>query len=63
MKNGIKDFLDLVFAYLVILPVFWLIIQYGAVHEKVKELYYIVFKIPYYKAPDKFHSYVVRTDR
>ena len=63
MKEHIKNLFDFVFSWLVIIPGFYLIITYGAIHEKVKELYYIVFKIPYYKAPDKFHYYVKRTDR
>lgn len=63
MNERIKDFFELAFAYLVILPVFWLIVQYGALHEKVKELYYRLFGIPYYKGQDKFHYYVKRTDR
>lgn len=63
IKQNIKDVLDWSLAFLVILPAFWLIIQYGAVHELVKEMYYRAFRIPYYKGNDKFHHYVRRTDK
>ena len=63
MNERIKDFLELMFAWLVIIPVCWLLIQYSALHEQVKELYYRLFGIPYYKGRDKFHDYVRRTDR
>ena len=55
--------MDFVVSYLIIVPGFYLICTYCEIHEKVKELYYIVFKIPYYKGTDKSHYYVKRTDR
>jgi hypothetical protein len=63
MKKHIRNFLDFVIAWLVILPAFWLLINYSSLHEKIKELYFIVFKIPYYKGQGKFHPYVTRTDQ
>ena len=39
---------------------FYLAIWFSAFAENVKEFYYIVFRIPYYKGRDKFHDYVVR---
>lgn len=63
MKERSKNFIDYAFSYLVILPVFWLVIKCGNSATKIKEFYYIVLRIPYYKAPDKFGYYVVRTDR
>ena len=56
-----KRILD--FFLLMVVGVFWLIIQYCALHERVKELYYRLFGIPYYKGYDKFRPYVERTDR
>jgi len=58
-----RNLLDLAFAWLVLLPGFWVIIQYSRLHEKVKELYYILFSIPYWKVPDKFYHYVVRKNK
>ena len=63
MKKHISNFLDFVVSYLIIVPGFYLICTYCEIHEKVKELYYIVFKIPYYKGNYKSHYYVKRTDR
>jgi hypothetical protein len=63
MKKLLKDFVGLAFALLIILPAFWLLVKYGALHERVKELYYRAFNIPYYKGKDKFDYYVKRTDR
>lgn len=63
MNERIKDLIGCVIAYLVIVPVFWLIIQYGKVADKITECYYIIFRIPYRKAPDKFGYYVVRMDK
>ena len=62
MNERIKDFFLLMVVWLGV-GVFWLIIQYCALHERVKELYYRLFGIPYYKGYDKFHPYVERTDR
>jgi hypothetical protein len=58
MNKRIRDFF-----LLMVVGVFWLIIQYCALHERVKELYYRLFGIPYYKGYDKFCPYVERTDR
>jgi hypothetical protein len=63
MKKHISNFLDFVVPYLIIVPGFYLISTYCAIYERVKELYYIVFKIPYYKGTYKSHYYVKRTDR
>ena len=63
MNGRIKDVVDLIFSYLVIVPVFWLLIQYSAICERIKESYYRAFNIPYYKGNGKFHPYVKRTDR
>ena len=62
MNERIKDFFQLMFVRL-IMPVFWLIVQYSALHERVKEMYYRLFGIPYNKGWDKFHYTVRRTDR
>lgn len=62
MNERIKDFFILMVVWLCV-GVFWLIVKYGALHERVKELYYRLFGIPYYKGHDKFHPYVERTDR
>ena len=52
---ALKNVLDFV-----LLPVFYLIVWYDFIHTKVKECYFIVFRIPYYKIPSKFKYYVVR---
>jgi hypothetical protein len=62
MNERIKDFF-LLMVGLLIGGVFWLSIQYSALHERVKELYYRLFCIPYYKGQDKGQDYVRRTDR
>jgi hypothetical protein len=63
MNERIKDFFLLMFVRL-IMPVFWLSIQYGILHERVKEMYYRFFGIPYHKDWDKFLHYTVkRIDR
>jgi hypothetical protein len=66
MNERIRDFFLLVLVHGLILPVHWLIVRYIALHERVKEMYYRLFGIPYYKGYDKFHytDYTVRrTDR
>jgi len=63
MNERIKDFFLLVLIHGLILPVFWLIVWYSDLHERVKEMYYRLFGIPYYKGRDKFNDYVRRTDR
>jgi hypothetical protein len=62
MNERTKDFFRLMFVRL-FMPVFWLIIQYSALHERVKEMYYRFFGIPYHKGWSKFHYTVRRTDR
>jgi len=43
-----------------LIAMFYLAIWLSAFAENVKEFYYIVFRIPYYKGKGKFHKYVVR---
>ena len=63
MIERIKDFFIYIAVWL-FLPVFWLSIKYGVLHERVKERYYRLFGIPYHKHWDKFLHYTVRrTDR
>ena len=59
MKKRILDFLLLAVSPLLV-AAFWLLIWYGRLHEGVKVRYFKLFKIPYYKMPDKFGPYYVR---
>jgi hypothetical protein len=63
MIKLIKNFLDLLVAWVIILPGFYLLLAVSWAHIRITECYYKVFRIPYYKMPDKFGYYVVRAKK
>lgn len=63
MIKLIKNFFDLLVAWLIILPGFYLILALSWFHIRAQECYYRLFNIPYYKMPDKFGYYVVRKNK
>lgn len=63
MKSWLRNLLDSLITYLIILPGFHIIIVYSAIHERIKEFYYQIFSIPYIKQRDKGNTYVKRVDR
>ena len=63
MNERIADIVDCLLSYLILIPIFYFIIWFGALQEKIKQIYYIIFRIPYYKGQGKFHLYIKRTDK
>jgi hypothetical protein len=62
MFKRLKDLVEYIGAWLIVV-IFHAIILYCRGYEIVKEVYYIMFRIPYYKQMDKYHTYVKRIDR
>lgn len=46
-----------------LLALFYIVIGIEWLSLKVREAYYILFRIPYYKGNGKFNDYLVRTDK
>ena len=63
MKSWLRNLLDSLITYLIILPGYHILIVCSAIHERIKEFYYQIFSIPYIKQRDKGNTYVKRIDR
>jgi hypothetical protein len=61
--NFLRNVINLVFTYLIIIPALYASIWVGHIDTFLRERHYKLFNIPYYKGKTKFGHYIKRLDK